>query len=584
MEKKESQYNGFAVELARANLVAESDTGLRVLKRKKAIGLLEQALDEADEEALDDEERFRILQILGMAYYTDERHWDAVQTFKRALEIRIDSTVLVSLGYALAANSTGILDEPFDVRTARTWMLLTKSARTLRRHIRSAYASGRNARDAVVPAMAGLCDDWVHRAGFESKSERMGYVILSGNCDMAQIFAELAFVEHKPAIAANDWKFEVGMREDLRIDERLQEWIEPLGLKSIQIDPKPAGDMIALTVYLESDDPRPRCYHEAVARQVVAEAIGEAPFMYFCMQEIRFRHEPALDRGMTPSAFAHYFYDMFPQAWAATCATLSFDWHFVTNYEIDTRPEAPLFADIKSGDTFFRGLFDPKIFVDPQAPGLRFSRLMQSYGAQPVTIAFEIVRSEETNEFVLDPTTVVVNFRLHLEGTGAARMVGMAYSENRTYMNLVLWRPDQALLEASRWFSAEKGVKWAVYRSLFPLTFIQTLALNDPSAARAALAPLGAFAMLDEAELADPTSVVKKFEVAFEEGQERRARISYENACRGDIFKALDGAYGPEVPEPQFGCFQTRKRRKGFFVDVNGKVRQYRDVPKKQWR
>ena len=163
-------------------------------------------------------------------------------------------------------------------------------------------------------------------------------------------------------------------------------------------------------------------------------------------------------------------------------------------------------------------------------------------------------------------------------------MVGMAYGENRTYMNLVLWRPDQALLEASRWFSAEKGVKWAVYRSLFPLTFIQTLALNDPSAARAALAPLGAFAMLDEAELADPTSVVKKFEVAFEEGQERRARISYENASRGDIFKALDGAYGPEVPEPQFGCFQTRKRRKGFFVDVNGKVRQYRDVPKKQWR
>lgn len=568
-----STHVDFVCEFARATLIAKNETCLMALQRKNAIKILNTALSDTCDEG----ERFRILQLLGMALFLDERLWDAVQTFKQALEIRMDSTVLVSMGYALAANSSGLLDEPFDVRKDRVWSLLTTSAETLRRHIRSANASGRSARDAVSPAMTVLCGDWVERVGFENDDPTTAVVQLACDGDKMQLLPQLEFVKRMP-LYAHGWKFEIGARRTLGVDKLLADWLKPVGLKSIRIYPQRDVGMVELSVFLERSSGSVRPYQEQFAKGVVIAALGEAPFLEYCSPEIAFLDEPLEgEKGYTPSEFAEYFFHEFPQALNMSGANVTLQTSRFENPDALTGPLTPLFTDINSGDVLSPELFDPAIFVDPKAPGLRFSRLMQSYGAQPVTIAFEVVRWEGMTRFDIDVyRRVVINDLTDLiERSGAAQVVGTAYGEERAYINAILWRPDRALYDVANWLANEKRVAWAVYRSLFPLTFFETLCLNDPSTARAAIEPLGRFAKLDEHELADPSSVVKKFEAAFEEGLERRKRTDRENSERGDVFTELDDTYEPADLEPEYGGFAEPGADSDFGIDVSGAARSY---------
>ena len=430
----------YAFELARA-IANRSESGKDDLKR--ALALLE---------GLDDrtEGRWETLFCRAFLNLRLGRRRAALKCFKACAGMRPDDKVIdFFVEVCLRGLSQPTIEKPFRVRADEVWAALEAQATELE----EAFDSITDA-DEVEKRLAGILEpvsaSW-WRLDVSAEDERiMGEISPIGR--RLECFPILEFLRRVPESLADRWTFTAGRaRRDDTSFETFMAGNEVLSADDVLIWPEPHEGMWRLLVYIEDfkgTEERARIECFQAVRALIDRTVGEAARLRRAAAITLVPKAPS-GEGLTLSEFREFLFEKAPECRRMTLKDYAWLPHEY-GMRPDTRPGAPLLADVTEGITHC----PPLGYLYGQGKSIG----MDALGAAGACAGFLFLDVKDDAEGLAPKKDRRIKARKTLEarlrglGDGYLDVVGYASGVRYEYLQFIAWDLSAVLECASAAF------------------------------------------------------------------------------------------------------------------------------------
>lgn len=430
----------YAFELARA-IANRSESGKDDLKR--ALALLE---------GLDDrtEGRWETLFCRAFLNLRLGRRRAALKCFKASAGMRPDDKVIdFFVEVCMRGLSRPTIEKPFRVRADEVWAALEAQATELE----EAFDSITDA-DEVEKRLAAILEpvsaSW-WRLDVSAEDERIK-VEISPNGWRLECFPILEFLRRIPESLADRWTFTAGRaRRDDTSFETFMAGNEVLSADDVLIWPEPHEGMWRLLVYIEDfkgTEERARIECFQAVRVLIDRTVGEAARLRRA-DAITLVPKAPSGEGLTLSEFREFLFEKAPECRRMTLKDYAWLPHEY-GMRPDTRPGAPLLADVTEGITHC----PPLGYLYGQGKSIG----MDALGAAGACAGFLFLDVKDDAEG-LEPkkerrikARKMLEVRLRGLGDGYLDVVGYASGVRYEYLQFIAWDLSAVLECASAAF------------------------------------------------------------------------------------------------------------------------------------
>lgn len=417
----------YAFELARA-IANRSESGRDDLKR--ALALLE---------GLDDrtEGRWETLFCRAFLNLRLGRRRAALKCFKACAGIRPDDEVI---DFFVEVCKRGLsqltIEKPFRVRADEVWAALEAQATELE----DAFDSVTDA-DEVEKRLAAILEpvsaSW-WRLDVSAEDDRIK-VEISPNGWRLECFPILEFLRRVPESLADRWTFTAGRaRRDDTSFETFMAGNEVLSADDVLIWPEPHEGMWRLLVYIEDfkgTEERARIECFQAVRALIDRTVGEAARLRRA-DAITLVPKAPSGEGLTLSEFREFLFEKAPECRRMTLKDYAWLPHEY-GMRPDTRPGAPLLADVTEGITHC----PPLGYLYGQGKSIG----MDALGAAGACAGFLFLDVKDDAEGLAPKKDRRIKARKTLEarlrglGDGYLDVVGYASGVRYEYLQFIAW-------------------------------------------------------------------------------------------------------------------------------------------------
>lgn len=430
----------YAFELARA-IANRSESGKDDLKR--ALALLE---------GLDDrtEGRWETLFCRAFLNLRLGRRRAALKCFKACAGIRPDDEVVdFFVEVCKRGLSQPTIEKPFRVRVDEVWAALEAQATELE----DAFDSVTDA-DEVEKRLAAILEpvsaSW-WRLDVSAEDDRIK-VEISPNGWRLECFPILEFLRRVPESLADRWTFTAGRaRRDDTSFETFMAGNEVLSADDVLIWPEPHEGMWRLLVYIEDfkgTEERARIECFQAVRALIDRTVGEAARLRRA-DAITLVPKAPSGEGLTLSEFREFLFEKAPECRRMTLKDYAWLPHEY-GMRPDTRPGAPLLADVTEGITHC----PPLGYLYGQGKSIG----MDALGAAGACAGFLFLDVKDDAEGLAPKKDRRIKARKTLEarlrglGDGYLDVVGYASGVRYEYLQFIAWDLSAVLECASAAF------------------------------------------------------------------------------------------------------------------------------------
>ena len=430
----------YAFELARA-IANRSESGRDDLKR--ALALLE---------GLDDWTEGRWETLFCRAYLNLRlgRRRAALKCFKACAGMRPDDKVIdFFVEVCMRGLSQPTIEKPFRVRADEVWAALEAQATELE----DAFDSVTDA-DEVEKRLAAILEpvsaSW-WRLDVSAEDDRIK-VEISPNGWRLECFPILEFLRRVPESLADRWTFTAGRaRRDDTSFETFMAGNEVLSADDVLIWPEPHEGMWRLLVYIEDfkgTEERVRIECFQAVRALIDRTVGEAARLRRA-DAITLVPKAPSGEGLTLSEFREFLFEKAPECRRMTLKDYAWLPHEY-GMRPDTRPGAPLLADVTDGITHC----PPLGYLYGQGKSIG----MDALGAAGACAGFLFLDVKDDAEGLAPKKDRRIKARKTLEarlrglGDGYLDVVGYASGVRYEYLQFIAWDLSAVLECASAAF------------------------------------------------------------------------------------------------------------------------------------
>ena len=430
----------YAFELARA-IANRSESGKDDLKR--ALALLE---------GLDDrtEGRWETLFCRAFLNLRLGRRRAALKCFKACAGMRPDDKVIdFFVEVCMRGLSQPTIEKPFRVRADEVWAALEAQATELE----DAFDSVTDA-DEVEKRLAAILEpvsaSW-WRLDVSAEDDRIK-VEISPNGWRLECFPILEFLRRVPESLADRWTFTAGRaRRDDTSFETFMAGNEVLSADDVLIWPEPHEGMWRLLVYIEDfkgTEERARIECFQAVRALIDRTVGEAARLRRA-DAITLVPKAPSGEGLTLSEFGEFLFEKAPECRRMTLKDYAWLPHEY-GMRPDTRPGAPLLADVTDGITHC----PPLGYLYGQGKSIG----MDALGAAGACAGFLFLDVKDDAEGLAPKKDRRIKARKTLEarlrglGDGYLDVVGYASGVRYEYLQVIAWDLSAVLECASAAF------------------------------------------------------------------------------------------------------------------------------------
>lgn len=430
----------YAFELARA-IANRSESGKDDLKR--ALALLE---------GLDDrtEGRWETLFCRAFLNLRLGRRRAALKCFKACAGMRPDDKVIdFFVEVCMRGLSQPTIEKPFRVRADEVWAALEAQATELE----DAFDSVTDA-DEVEKRLAAILEpvsaSW-WRLDVSAEDDRIK-VEISPNGWRLECFPILEFLRRVPESLADRWTFTAGRaRRDDTSFETFMAGNEVLSAGDVLIWPEPHEGMWRLLVYIEDfkgTEERARIECFQAVRALIDRTVGEAARLRRA-DAITLVPKAPSGEGLTLSEFREFLFEKAPECRRMTLKDYAWLPHEY-GMRPDTRPGAPLLADVTDGITHC----PPLGYLYGQGKSIG----MDALGAAGACAGFLFLDVKDDAEGLAPKKDRRIKARKTLEarlrglGDGYLDVVGYASGVRYEYLQFIAWDLSAVLECASAAF------------------------------------------------------------------------------------------------------------------------------------
>ena len=430
----------YAFELARA-IANRSESGRDDLKR--ALALLE---------GLDDrtEGRWETLFCRAFLNLRLGQRRAALKCFKACAGIRPDDEVVdFFVEVCKRGLSQPTIEKPFRVRADEVWAALEAQATELE----DAFDSVTDA-DEVEKRLAAILEpvsaSW-WRLDVSAEDDRIK-VEISPNGWRLECFPILEFLRRVPESLADRWTFTAGrVRRDDTSFETFMAGNEVLSADDVLIWPEPHEGMWRLLVYIEDfkgTEERARIECFQAVRALIDRTVGEAARLRRA-DAITLVPKAPSGEGLTLSEFREFLFEKAPECRRMTLKDYAWLPHEY-GMRPDTRPGAPLLADVTEGITHC----PPLGYLYGQGKSIG----MDALGAAGACAGFLFLDVKDDAEGLAPKKDRRIKARKTLEarlrglGDGYLDVVGYASGVRYEYLQFIAWDLSAVLECASAAF------------------------------------------------------------------------------------------------------------------------------------
>lgn len=430
----------YAFELARA-IANRSESGKDDLKR--ALALLE---------GLDDrtEGRWETLFCRAFLNLRLGRRRAALKCFKACAGMRPDDKVIdFFVEVCMRGLSQPTIEKPFRVRADEVWAALEAQATELE----DAFDSVTDA-DEVEKRLAAILEpvsaSW-WRLDVSAEDDRIK-VEISPNGWRLECFPILEFLRRVPESLADRWTFTAGRaRRDDTSFETFMAGNEVLSADDVLIWPEPHEGMWRLLVYIEDfkgTEERARIECFQAVRALIDRTVGEAARLRRA-DAITLVPKAPSGEGLTLSEFREFLFEKAPECRRMTLKDYAWLPHEY-GMRPDTRPGAPLLADVTDGITHC----PPLGYLYGQGKSIG----MDALGAAGACAGFLFLDVKDDAEGLAPKKDRRIKARKTLEarlrglGDGYLDVVGYASGVRYEYLQFIAWDLSAVLECASAAF------------------------------------------------------------------------------------------------------------------------------------
>ena len=430
----------YAFELARA-IANRSESGKDDLKR--ALALLE---------GLDDrtEGRWETLFCRAFLNLRLGRRRAALKCFKACAGMRPDDKVIdFFVEVCMRGLSQPTIEKPFRVRADEVWAALEAQATELE----DAFDSVTDA-DEVEKRLAAILEpvsaSW-WRLDVSAEDDRIK-VEISPNGWRLECFPILEFLRRVPESLADRWTFTAGRaRRDDTSFETFMAGNEVLSADDVLIWPEPHEGMWRLLVYIEDfkgTEERARIECFQAVRALIDRTVGEAARLRRA-DAITLVPKAPSGEGLTLSEFREFLFEKAPECRRMTLKDYAWLPHEY-GMRPDTRPGAPLLADVTDGITHC----PPLGYLYGQGKSIG----MDALGAAGACAGFLFLDVKDDAEGLSPKKDRRIKARKTLEarlrglGDGYLDVVGYASGVRYEYLQFIAWDLSAVLECASAAF------------------------------------------------------------------------------------------------------------------------------------
>ena len=430
----------YAFELARA-IANRSESGKDDLKR--ALALLE---------GLDDrtEGRWETLFCRAFLNLRLGRRRAALKCFKACAGMRPDDKVIdFFVEVCMRGLSQPTIEKPFRVRADEVWAALEAQATELE----DAFDSVTDA-DEVEKRLAAILEpvsaSW-WRLDVSAEDDRIK-VEISPNGWRLECFPILEFLRRVPESLADRWTFTAGRaRRDDTSFETFMAGNEVLSADDVLIWPEPHEGMWRLLVYIEDfkgTEERARIECFQAVRALIDRTVGEAARLRRA-DAITLVPKAPSGEGLTLSEFREFLFEKAPECRRMTLKDYAWLPHEY-GMRPDTRPGAPLLADVTEGITHC----PPLGYLYGQGKSIG----MDALGAAGACAGFLFLDVKDDAEGLAPKKDRRIKARKTLEarlrglGDGYLDVVGYASGVRYEYLQFIAWDLSAVLECASAAF------------------------------------------------------------------------------------------------------------------------------------
>lgn len=427
----------YAFELARA--IANRLESTRE-DQKRALSLLSELGDWA-------EGRWEPLFCRGSLNLKLGRRREALELFQACAAIRPDDeTIGFFIELCRRSLSQPFFEKPFRVRSDEVWATLEAEVPALEKAF--AFATGT---DEVARRLASILEPvsgaWWHLD--VSADEGRIVVEISPNGWRLECFPILEFLRRVPASLAARWTFAAGrsMREDTS-DETFTAGGMLFAAENVRIWPVPHEGMWRLLVFVEGftgadDRARWECFQ--AVRALIDRTVGEAARLRRA-DAITLVPKAPSGEGLTLSEFREFLFDKAPECRRITLKDYAWLPHEY-GMRPDTRPGAPLLADVTEGITHC----PPLGYLYGQGKSIG----MDALGAAGACAGFLFLEVRDDAEGLAPrkdrriEARRILEVRLRELGAGYLDVVGHASGVRYEYLQFIAWDVSAVLECAS---------------------------------------------------------------------------------------------------------------------------------------
>lgn len=430
----------YAFELARA-IANRSESGKDDLKR--ALALLE---------GLDDrtEGRWETLFCRAFLNLRLGRRRAALKCFKACAGMRpVDKVIDFFVEVCKRGLSQPTIEKPFRVRADEVWAALEAQATELE----DAFDSVTDA-DEVEKRLAAILEpvsaSW-WRLDVSAEDDRIK-VEISPNGWRLECFPILEFLRRVPESLADRWTFTAGRaRRDDTSFETFMAGNEVLSADDVLIWPEPHEGMWRLLVYIEDfkgTEERARIECFQAVRALIDRTVGEAARLRRA-DAITLVPKAPSGEGLTLSEFREFLFEKAPECRRMTLKDYAWLPHEY-GMRPDTRPGAPLLADVTEGITHC----PPLGYLYGQGKSIG----MDALGAAGACAGFLFLDVKDDAEGLAPKKDRRIKARKTLEarlrglGDGYLDVVGYASGVRYEYLQFIAWDLSAVLECASAAF------------------------------------------------------------------------------------------------------------------------------------
>lgn len=430
----------YAFELARA-IANRSESGKDDLKR--ALAMLE---------GLDDriEGRWETLFCRAFLNLRLGRRRAALKCFKACAGMRPDDEVIdFFVEVCMRGLSQPTIEKPFRVRADEVWAALEAQATELE----DAFDSVTDA-DEVEKRLAAILEpvsaSW-WRLDVSAEDDRIK-VEISPNGWRLECFPILEFLRRVPESLADRWTFTAGRaRRDDTSFETFMAGNEVLSADDVLIWPEPHEGMWRLLVYIEDfkgTEERARIECFQAVRALIDRTVGEAARLRRA-DAITLVPKAPSGEGLTLSEFREFLFEKAPECRRMTLKDYAWLPHEY-GMRPDTRPGAPLLADVTDGITHC----PPLGYLYGQGKSIG----MDALGAAGACAGFLFLDVKDDAEGLAPKKDRRIKVRKTLEarlrglGDGYLDVVGYASGVRYEYLQFIAWDLSAVLECASAAF------------------------------------------------------------------------------------------------------------------------------------